>query len=196
MSEKIETLKELYPEDLMNVSHELTDGEVKFLKQLNDLLESKYRDSINDHWANATVPEDFFDDMGKLNYFRNPLLFEGRDGAKMPSQLFQFFMSYTVARFDVSLVTLLGVHQGLGHNAFLFGGSKEQVAHYIPKLQSHELRTCFALTEPEHGSDVAGGLETTAKRQGDEWVINGAKKWIGGANVSDVIPLLDRKSVV
>ena len=102
MSEKIETLKELYPEDLMNVSHELTDGEVKFLKQLNDLLESKYRDSINDHWANATVPEDFFDDMGKLNYFRNPLLFEGRDGAKMPSQLFQFFMSYTVARFDVS----------------------------------------------------------------------------------------------
>ena len=127
--------------------------------------------------------------MGKLNYFRNPLLFEGRDGAKMPSQLFQFFMSYTVARFDVSLVTLLGVHQGLGHNAFLFGGSKEQVAHYIPKLQSHELRTCFALTEPEHGSDVAGGLETTAKRQGDEWVINGAKKWIGGANVSDVIPL-------
>lgn len=189
MSEKIETLKELYPEDLMNVSHELTDGEVKFLKQLNDLLESKYRESINDHWANATVPEDFFDDMGKLNYFRNPLLFEGRDGAKMPSQLFQFFMSYTVSRFDVSLVTLLGVHQGLGHNAFLFGGSKEQVAHYIPKLQSHELRTCFALTEPEHGSDVAGGLETTAKRQGDEWVINGAKKWIGGANVSDVIPL-------
>ena len=189
MSEKIETLKELYPEDLMNVSHELTDGEVKFLKQLNDLLESKYRESINDHWANATVPEDFFDDMGKLNYFRNPLLFEGRDGAKMPSQLFQFFMSYTVARFDVSLVTLLGVHQGLGHNAFLFGGSKEQVAHYNPKLQSHELRTCFALTEPEHGSDVAGGLETTAKRQGDEWVINGAKKWIGGANVSDVIPL-------
>lgn len=189
MSEKIETLKELYPEDLMNVSYELTDGEVKFLKQLNDLLESKYRESINDHWVNATVPEDFFDDMGKLNYFRNPLLFEGRDGAKMPSQLFQFFMSYTVARFDVSLVTLLGVHQGLGHNAFLFGGSKEQVAHYIPKLQSHELRTCFALTEPEHGSDVAGGLETTAKRQGDEWVINGAKKWIGGANVSDVIPL-------
>src|SRR5699024_7943754 len=97
--------------------------------------------------------------------------------------------SYTIARFDVSLVTLLGVHQGLGHNAFLFGGSKEQVAHYIPKLQSHELRTCFALTEPEHGSDVAGGLETTAKREGNEWIINGAKKWIGGANVSDVIPL-------
>ncbi|MEK4555515.1 acyl-CoA dehydrogenase FadE [Jeotgalicoccus sp. FSL K6-3177] len=189
MTEKEQMLKELYPEDLMNVSKELTEGEVKFLKQLDELLESKYRDSINDHWVNATVPEDFFEEMGKLNYFRNPLLFEGREGAQTPSQLFQFFMSYTVARFDVSLVTVLGVHQGLGHNAFLFGGSKEQVAHYIPKLQSHEMRTCFALTEPDHGSDVAGGLETTAKREGDEWVINGAKKWIGGANVSDVIPL-------
>ena len=103
--------------------------------------------------------------------------------------MFQFFMSYTIARFDVSLATLLGVHQGLGHNSFWFGGSKEQQAYYLPKLQSHELRTCFALTEPEHGSDVAGGLETTAKRQGDEWIINGEKKWIGGANVSDVMPV-------
>ena len=189
MATKDELLKELYPEDLLNVSKELTEGEVKFLKQLNDLLESKYRGSINDHWINATIPEDFFEEMGKLDYFNNPLLFEGREGSRMASQMFQFFLSYTVARFDVSLVTLLGVHQGLGHNAFLFGGSKEQVAHYIPKLQSHELRTCFALTEPEHGSDVAGGLETTAKREGDKWIINGAKKWIGGANVADVIPL-------
>lgn len=189
MTEKEQILKELYPEDILNNAKELTEGEVKFLKQLDDLLESKYRDSINDHWANATVPEEFFDDMGKLNYFRNPLLFEGREGAKTPSQLFQFFMSYTIARFDVSLVTLLGVHQGLGHNAFLFGGSKEQIAHYIPKLQSHELRTCFALTEPDHGSDVAGGLETTAEFDGENWILNGAKKWIGGANVSDVIPL-------
>ncbi|MCJ1782315.1 acyl-CoA dehydrogenase family protein [Mammaliicoccus sciuri] len=189
MSTKLETLKALFPEDVLNISKQLTDGEVKFLKQLDDLLEEKYRPTINEHWVNATVPEDFFDDMGKLNYFQNPLLFEGREGAKTPSQLFQFFMSYAVARFDVSLVTLLGVHQGLGHNSFLFGGSKEQIAYYIPKLQSHELRTCFALTEPEHGSDVAGGLETTAKREGDKWILNGEKKWIGGANLADVIPV-------
>src|SRR5699024_4139560 len=132
-----------------------TDGELKFLKQLNVLLEERYRSTINEHWINGTVAEDFFDDMGKLDYFNNPVLFEGREGAKTLSQLFQFFMSYVVARFDVSLVTLLGVRQGLGHNSFLFGGSKGQIAYYIPKLQSHELRTCFALTEPEHGSDVA-----------------------------------------
>ena len=49
----------------------------------------------------------------------------------MPSQLFQFFMSYLLARFDISLATPLGVHQGLGHNTFYFGGSKEQIAKYV-----------------------------------------------------------------
>ncbi|EPC7216057.1 acyl-CoA dehydrogenase family protein [Staphylococcus pseudintermedius] len=188
-TDKKTTLKQLYPEDILSIAKGLTDGEVTLLQQLNDLLESKYRQDINQHWVDATVPEDYFHDIGNLNYFTNPLLYQGREEAKTPSQLFQFFMSYTIARFDVSLATLLGVHQGLGHNTFLFGGSSEQVAKYVPKLQSHELRTCFALTEPNHGSDVAGGLETVAERHGDEWVINGAKKWIGGAHVSDVIPV-------
>ncbi|HCA7008151.1 TPA: acyl-CoA dehydrogenase family protein [Staphylococcus pseudintermedius] len=188
-TDKKNTLKQLYPEDILSIAKDLTDGEVALLQQLNDLLESKYRQDINQHWVDATVPEDYFQDIGNLNYFTNPLLYQGREEAKTPSQLFQFFMSYTIARFDVSLATLLGVHQGLGHNTFLFGGSSEQVAKYVPKLQSHELRTCFALTEPNHGSDVAGGLETVAERHGDEWGIKGAKKWIGGAHVSDVIPV-------
>lgn len=189
MTNRNDILKTLYPEDVLSIAKDLTDGELELLQQLNDLLEQKYRKDINCHWVDATVPEDFFKDIGNLNYFNNPLLYQGREGAKTPSQLFQFFMAYTLARFDVSLATLLGVHQGLGHNTFLFGGSKEQVAKYVPKLQSHELRTCFALTEPEHGSDVAGGISTTAEQQGDVWIINGEKKWIGGAHVSDVIPV-------
>lgn len=189
MTNKEEVLKELFPEDILKISKDLTDGEVEMLQKLNDLLEQNYRESINQHWINAEEPEGFFQKLGELDYFKNPLLFEGREDARDSSQLFQFFLSYTVARFDVSLATLLGVHQGLGHNSFLFGGSKEQVAYYIPKLQSHELRTCFALTEPNHGSDVAGGLETTAKWDGEKWILNGEKKWIGGANVADVIPV-------
>lgn len=189
MTNRNDIIKTLYPEDVLSIAKDLTDGELELLQQLNDLLEQKYRKDINRHWVDASVPEDFFKDIGNLNYFNNPLLYQGREGAKAPSQLFQFFMAYTLARFDVSLATLLGVHQGLGHNTFLFGGSKEQVAKYVPKLQSHDLRTCFALTEPEHGSDVAGGISTTAEQQGDVWIINGEKKWIGGAHVSDVIPV-------
>lgn len=169
-TDKKNTLKQLYPEDILSIAKGLTDGEVALLQQLNDLLESKYRQDINQHWVDATVPEDYFQDIGNLNYFTNPLLYQGREEAKTPSQLFQFFMSYTIARFDVSLATLLGVHQGLGHNTFLFGGSSEQVAKYVPKLQSHELRTCFALTEPNHGSDVAGDL----KQSLNAMVMNGS----------------------
>lgn len=192
MENRKELLKELYPEDILKISDELTDGEITFLSELVELLESKYRKDLNKHWSNATVPEGFFEDMGKLDYHTNPLLFEGREGKKQTSQLFQFFFAYTLSRFDVSLNTLLGVHSGLGFNTFLFGGNDEQKAKYLPKLASHELRTCFALTEPDHGSDVAWGLATEARREGDKWILNGEKRWIGGANVADVIPVFAR----
>lgn len=192
LENKIEILEKLYPEDVLKISSELSDGEVEFLRQLVELLETKYRKDLNKHWANATVPEGFFEDMGELGYYTNPLLYEGREGAFGPSQLFQFFFAYTLSRFDVSLNTLLGVHSGLGFNSFLFGGNKEQQEKYILKLATHELRTCFALTEPDHGSDVAWGLETEARREGDKWILNGEKRWIGGANVADVIPVFAR----
>lgn len=192
LENKTEILEKLYPEDVLKISSELSDGEVEFLRQLVELLETKYRKDLNKHWANATVPEGFFEDMGELGYYTNPLLYEGREGAFGPSQLFQFFFAYTLSRFDVSLNTLLGVHSGLGFNSFLFGGNKEQQEKYILKLATHELRTCFALTEPDHGSDVAWGLETEARREGDKWILNGEKRWIGGANVADVIPVFAR----
>ena len=192
MENREAVLKELFPEDILKISSGLTDGEIEVLKQLVELLESKYRSGLNDAWVTETEPKGFFEDMGKLRYFDNPLLFEGREGKKTTSQLFQFFFAFTLSRFDVSLNTLLGVHTGLGFNTFLFGGSPEQVQKYIPKLASHQLRTCFALTEPNHGSDVAWGLETTARREGDKWIINGEKRWIGGASVADVIPVFAR----
>ena len=194
MENRKEVLKQLYPEDILNISKELTDGEVEFLRQLVELLETKYRKDLNQHWADATVPEGFFEDMGKLGYLTNPLLFEGRGDTIMTSQLFQFFFAYTLARFDVSLNTLLGVHSGLGLNTFVFGGSKEQQEKYVPLLSTHQLRTAFALTEPDHGSDVAWGLETEAVRDGDKWILNGEKRWIGGANVADIIPIFARDS--
>lgn len=187
-----EIVKELYPEDILNLSDQLTDGEVEFLRQLVEMLETKYRKDLNEHWYNNTVPEGFFEDMGELGYLTNPLLYQDRKLTQGTSQIFQFFFAFTLSRFDVSLNTLIGVHSGLGFNSFLFGGSKEQVEKYIPALATHQLRTCFALTEPEHGSDVAWGLDTTAERKGDKWILNGEKRWIGGANVADVIPVYAR----
>lgn len=192
MKNRENVLKELFPEDVLKLSRDLSDGEVEFLRQMVEMLETKYRPGLAKNWANAEVPEGFFEDMGKLGYLTNPLLFQGREGKKTTSQLFQFFFAFTLSRFDISLNTLLGVHSGLGLNTFAFGGDERQQKEYVYKLATHELRTCFALTEPDHGSDVAWGLDTTARREGDKWILNGAKRWIGGANVADVIPVYAR----
>ncbi len=72
------------------------------------------------------------------------------------------------------------------------GGSPDQVADLDPRIRSFELTGVFALTEPDHGSDVAGGLATTARRDGDDWVIDGAKRWIGGAATADVLAVFAR----
>ncbi len=83
-----------------------------------------------------------------------------------------------------SLATLVGMQNGLVMGAIGVGGSDEQRAAWLPKFASAEYLGCFGLTEPLSGSDSAQGLRTTAERQGDEWVINGAKRWIGNGTVA------------
>jgi Acyl-CoA dehydrogenases len=65
-------------------------------------------------------------------------------------------------------------------------GSEEQQAQYLPRMATCEILGAFALTEPKHGSDVVA-LETRARRQGDEWVLDGQKRWIGNGTVADVV---------
>ncbi len=65
-------------------------------------------------------------------------------------------------------------------------GSEEQQRRWLPAMQRMELIGAFGLTEPDGGSDVAGGMRTTAKRSGDQWVLNGAKRWIGNATFADL----------
>ena len=75
--------------------------------------------------------------------------------------------------------------------AVALGGSPAQAASSIPN-RIVRARGVFALTEPEHGSDIARGLATTARRDGDAWIIDGGKKWIGGAASSDVLAVFAR----
>jgi len=89
-------------------------------------------------------------------------------------------------RGDGSLGTFLGVQAGLAMGAIAKLGSEEQKRHWLPPLARVEKLGAFALTEPEHGSDSVA-LETTARRQGDEYVIDGAKRWIGNGSVADVV---------
>src|SRR5690606_36179332 len=89
-------------------------------------------------------------------------------------------------RVDSSISTFFGVQSGLAMGAIYICGSEEQKLEWLPRMQKMEVLGAFGLTEPEVGSGAAGGLATTCKREGDEWILNGQKKWIGNATFSDI----------
>ena len=90
------------------------------------------------------------------------------------------------------MATFLGVHNGLAMGSIVNLGSEEQRRRWLPGMLSLDRIGCFALTEPHGGSDVALGLETTARLDGDEWVIDGAKRWIGNGTFADLVVVFAR----
>jgi glutaryl-CoA dehydrogenase len=89
-------------------------------------------------------------------------------------------------RGDGSLGTFVGVQAGLAMRSIAMLGSEEQKERWLPRMARVEALGAFALTEPAHGSDSVA-LESTARREGDTWVIDGAKKWIGNGSIADVV---------
>jgi glutaryl-CoA dehydrogenase len=91
-----------------------------------------------------------------------------------------------MASVDCSVATGLGVHNHLAMGSIHHCGSEEQKQAWLPRMARLEAIGAFGLTEPEVGSGVARGLQTTARRDGDTWILNGAKRWIGNATFADV----------
>jgi glutaryl-CoA dehydrogenase len=89
-------------------------------------------------------------------------------------------------RGDGSLGTFLGVQGGLAMKTIDMLGSESQKERWLPAMARLESIGAFALTEPDHGSDSVA-LESTARRDGDEWVLNGAKRWIGNGSIANVV---------
>ncbi|HEX9037723.1 MAG TPA: acyl-CoA dehydrogenase family protein [Ktedonobacterales bacterium] len=91
-----------------------------------------------------------------------------------------------MARGDGSFATFFGVHSGLAMSSIAILGSEEQKQRWLPAMARLEKIGAFGLTEPNHGSDAVG-LETRARRDGDEYVLDGVKKWIGNASFADLV---------
>ncbi len=96
-------------------------------------------------------------------------------------------------RGDGSLGVFLGVHAGLAMESIAMCGSQEQKARWLPDMARMEKLGAFALTEPEHGSDSVA-LETSAAPDGDGWVLNGRKRWIGLGSVADLVVVWARNT--
>lgn len=114
----------------------------------------------------------------------------GVDGE--PRELYVGFRNFELSRTDASVAILYNGQVGMFRTLIREGGSDEQRDRWSGAIASFEMTGCFAMTEPLHGSDVAGGLQTSARRVGDTWTLNGEKRWIGNAEFSDYVVVAAR----
>lgn len=188
-----ELARELFPEDLFGYAEKLTEGELKVLKHLREEMEKRIRPVLVESYEKALLPrEEILGAFAAARIMDHPDLFVGREGQWKPREIYNTFLYLELARFDPSVATFYTVHGGLGYNTILIGGNDEQRERFGVPVRTFQAQTCFALTEPDHGSDIAGGLATTAERRGDKWILNGEKRWIGGAKTADFIPVFAR----
>jgi glutaryl-CoA dehydrogenase len=138
---------------------------------------------INDYWESAELPWPLMRRLPELG-----LVGEDIEGYGCPgmSPLARGLVHMELHRGDGSLGTFLGVQAGLAMKSIAMLGSEEQKERWLPALASLEAIGAFALTEPAHGSDSVS-LETTARRDGAGWVIDGEKRWIGNGSIADVV---------
>ncbi|GEP27353.1 acyl-CoA dehydrogenase family protein [Cryobacterium levicorallinum] len=139
-------------------------------------------DELSEAWDKAEYPLHLARRLGALD-----LLTDGVEGPGLTpmSPLAAGLVNMEISRGDGSMGTVVAVQGGLALRSIAMFGSDEQKATWLVPLARAEKLGAFALTEPDHGSDSVT-LETTAHRDGDEWVINGEKKWIGNGSVGDV----------
>ena len=163
--------------DLMYIVDLLPPDEQLRYQEVREFLQSRIRAASIDYWNREEFPFGLLAELGK--YGLGGLQTDGT------SKLFKGLMYVEVARADVSLSALVGIHNELIVGMIDELGSAEQKARWLPGLTAFTQLGAFALTEPDHGSDIAGGLETTARLDGDEWVLNGAKRWIGAGTIAD-----------
>jgi len=169
--------------DFYQLTETLNAEELALVKQVRAFMESKVAPIINKYWADDAFPFELIPAFKELKIGGLGLNGYGCRGGSQ--KLFGFIMM-ELARIDPSVATFFGVHDGLAMGSIYLDGSEEQKQKWLPQMARLEKVGCFGLTEPLVGSGAAGGLTTTAKRDGDTWVLNGEKRWIGNAPWCDL----------
>ena len=161
----------------------LTTAELDYLERTRRFVQEEVMPQVNDFWERAEVPVDLCRRLGQLGLIGDGL--EGYGCAPM-SATAAGLITMELHRGDGSVGTFLGVHAGLAMRSIHMLGSPEQKERWLPSMATCEKLGAFALTEPTHGSDSVA-LETEARREGDAYIINGAKRWIGNGTLADVV---------
>ena len=169
--------------DYYLLDDELTDEERAIRDRVRAFGEQEVLPIINDYWERAEFPFELIPKLAALDVAGTTIEGYGCPGM---SRLAAGIVSRELARADGSINTFFGVHSGLAMGSIALLGSDEQRERWLPPMARLELIGAFALTEPEHGSDSVS-LETEARRDGDDYVLNGEKRWIGNASFADLV---------
>jgi glutaryl-CoA dehydrogenase len=169
--------------DFFELYELVPDEDRALLARVRAFMEERVAPIINRYWTRAEFPFELVAPWSELGLGGLPYEGYGCPGA---SYLVEGLAAMEMARVDCSFATWHGVHSGLAMGSIYLAGSEEQKVHWLPRMARFEKIGAFGLTEPEVGSGAARGLTTTACREGDDWVLEGQKKWIGNAPFADV----------
>ncbi len=169
--------------DFYELVETLSAEELAVVKQVRAFMEANVVPIITKYWVEDAFPFEILPAIKELNI--GGVGMQGYD-CRGGSTLLFGLIAMEMARFDASIATFFGVHVGLAMGSIHLGGSEEQKQKWLPSMARWEKIGCFGLTEPLVGSGAAGGLTTTAMREGDTWIINGQKRWIGNSPWCDI----------
>src|SRR5580704_3799094 len=169
--------------DFYSLAETLNAEELALVRQIRAFMEAKVAPIINKYWAEDAFPFELIPAFKELNI--GGLGMQGY-GCRGGSALLFGLAAMEMSRVDSSIATFFGVHNGLAMGSIYEAGSEEQKQKWLPPMARFEKIGCFGLTEPLVGSGASRGLMTTAKREGNTWVLNGQKKWIGNAPWCDL----------
>jgi len=183
-------LGEALATDYFLVREQFSDEQWERFIRTRRFVDHEVLPRINEYWERAELPWPLMRRLAELE-----LVGEDIEGSGCPgmSPLARGLVNMELHRGDGSLGTFLGVQSGLAMKSIDLFGSEEQKDRWLPAMARVEAIGAFALTEPEHGSDSVA-LETGARRQGGDWVLDGAKRWIGNGSIADVVVVWARSA--
>jgi glutaryl-CoA dehydrogenase len=175
--------------DFYDLEALLDDDDRALLHRVRAFMDEQVEPVINEWWTRGKFPQELIPGLAELGIAGTQYSGYGCPGR---SPLTDGMIAMELSRGDPSMATFMGVHGGLAMGTVYLCGSEEQKERWLPPMARMELIGAFGLTEPDAGSDVARGLRTTARREGDTWVLDGQKKWIGNASFADLIVIWAR----
>ena len=174
--------------DYFFVREQFSDEQWDHFLRTRRFVDDEVLPAINDYWERAELPWPLMRRLVDLELYGEDI--QGH-GCPAMSPLARGLVNMELHRGDGSLGTFLGVQSGLAMKSIDLLGSEEQKERWLPAMARLETIGAFALTEPDHGSDSVA-LETRAVREGDTWVLDGAKRWIGNGSIADVVVVFAR----